>query len=373
MRILICGGGIAGLSAALALRDDGHDIELIEKAEGWRAEGAGLHLPGNAIAPMERLGIAEAVAGQSFVFPRIRYLDERGRRLFDLDLTDGKWPCFQALTRARFHEVLRDRLPNLPVRFGCEVTAVSDEASATEVTFSDGSSANYDLIIGADGINSALRAKLWSEPPTPAFTGLSCWRWLTQLPAGQKEPHFMLGRGTVLLVMPVSRDRAYVFASLLDPEGGLAEAGLDLLRTRFESFGGAVPEILARLGSDAPVLPGRLMQMLVPRWHHANAVLVGDAAHGTLPTMAQGATMAMEDALVLAECLRSHDETGSALQAYEMRRKARAQWVQHQSLKRMGLARLTSPPLVFLRNQVMKALGPKVLASGWRPLVDKSF
>lgn len=373
MRILICGGGIAGLSAALALRGDGHEIELVERADGWRAEGAGLHLPGNAVAPMERLGIADAVAAQSFAFPRIRYQDEGARRLFDLDLTDGRWPSFQALTRARFHEILRNRLIELPVRFGCEVVKVSSEENANAVVFSDGSSANYDLIIGADGINSALREKLWAEPPAPAFTGLCCWRWLTRLPAGQSEPHFMLGRGTVLLVMPVGADRAYVFASLVDPDGALADAGIGLLRTRFARFGGAVPELLTQLEADTPILPGKLMQMLVPRWYQASAVLVGDAAHGTLPTMAQGATMAMEDALVLAESLRSHGDIGSALPAYEARRKPRAQWVQHQSLKRMGLARLTAPPLVYLRNQLMKALGPRVLASGWRPLIDQSF
>lgn len=374
MRILICGGGIAGLSTALALHGDGHELELIERADGWRAVGAGLHLPGNAVAPMKALGIADAVAAQSFAFPRIRYLDEKARRLFDLDLNGGNWPVFQALTRAGFHEILRSRLSDLPVRFDCTMTEVTmGKDAAAEVAFSDGSSAQYDLIVGADGIHSLLRAQLWSADLTPAFTGLSCWRWLTQLPAGQTEPHFMLGRGTVLLIMPVGEERAYVFASLVDPDGSLAEAGSELLRSRFAGFGGAVPELLSQLERDTPILPGKLMQMLVPRWHQKSAVLVGDAAHGTLPTMAQGATMAMEDALVLAESLRGHSEIPAALQAYEERRKSRAQWVQHQSLKRMGLARLTAPPLVFLRNQLMKVLGPKVLASGWRPLIDQAF
>lgn len=374
MRILICGGGIAGLSAALALSSDEHEIDLIEKADGWRAEGAGLHLPGNAVAPMKALGIADAVAAQSFAFPRIRYLNEEAQRLFDLELNDGNWPVFQALTRASFHEILRGRLPDLPVRFRCEVAEVTvNEGAVTEVVFSDGSSAQYDLIVGADGIHSALRAKLWSESLTPVFTGLSCWRWLTHLPSGQTEPHFMLGRGTVLLVMPVGAERAYVFASLVDPDASLAEEGIAVLQSRFGNFGGAVPELLSHLERDAPILPGKLMQMLVPRWHQKSAVLVGDAAHGILPTMAQGATMAMEDALVLAECLRTHSETAAALQAYEARRKARAQWVQNQSLKRMGLARLSAPPMVFLRNQLMKALGPKVLASGWRPLIDQAY
>ncbi len=94
MRILICGGGISGLSTALALKGDGHEIELVEKAPAWRAEGAGLHLPGNAARAMEQLGIFAQVAAQAFTIPRIRYLDNRAGRLFDLELHDGFWPVF---------------------------------------------------------------------------------------------------------------------------------------------------------------------------------------------------------------------------------------------------------------------------------------
>ena len=197
MRILICGGGIAGLSTALALSGDGHEIELIEKADGWRADGAGLHLPGNAVAPLEQLGIAGGGGGKVLCLSRIRYLDEGAGRLFDLNLDDGRWPAFQALSRAGFHEILRKQLSDLPVRFGCEVTAVSTEGRGAgrqaQVTFSDGTTSDFDLVVGADGINSGLRAMLWHEPLAPVFTGLTCWRWMTQLRAGQTEPHFMLG------------------------------------------------------------------------------------------------------------------------------------------------------------------------------------
>ncbi len=377
MRILICGGGISGLSTALALKNDGHEIELIEKASGWRAEGAGLHLPGNAVRPMEHLGIYQDVTDAAFVLPRIRYTDHRAVTLFDLELQDGAWPVFHAIPRAAFHEILRRHLPDLTLRFGCEVMASGGGDGSAEgpvqVTFSDGSVSDYDLIVAADGINSAMRAMHWGRDLAPVPAGISCWRWMTDLPSGQAEPHFMLGRGTVLLVMPVSAGTAYVFASVVDPDGSFADRGTEFLRSAFGDFGGAVPALLARLEADEPILAGALAQMIVPRWFQGARVLVGDAAHGTLPTMAQGATMAMEDALVLAESLREHTNLRDALSQYEKRRLPRAQWVQHQSLKRMGLARLKSGPLIFLRNSLMKRLGPKVLASGWRPLVDQSF
>lgn len=377
MRILICGGGISGLSTALALKADGHEIDLIEKAADWRAEGAGLHLPGNAVRPMEQLGIYPQVAEAAFALPRIRYLDNRARKLFDLELGDGSWPAFQAISRAAFHKILRQNFPDLSVKFGCEVTGISSGGGGPEgpaqVTFSDGTASAYDLVVAADGINSSTRTMLWGGDLAPVSAGISCWRWMTDLPPGQVEPHFMLGRGTVLLVMPVSAQTAYVFASVVDPDGRLADQGIAFLRSAFADFGGSVPGLLARLEQDEPILPGGLAQMIVPQWARGACVLVGDAAHGTLPTMAQGATMAMEDALALAESLREYSDLKEALSRYEKRRIPRAQWVQHQSLKRMGLARLKSGPLVFLRNSLMKRLGPKVLASGWRPLIDQAF
>ncbi len=377
MRILICGGGISGLSTALALKGDGHEIDLVEKAPAWRAEGAGLHLPGNAVRPMEQLGIYAQVAAASFALPRIRYLDNRAGRLFDLELQDGSWPVFQAISRAAFHQILRRELPDLSVKFGCEVTGVDGETEGasepSQVTFSDGAQSSYDLIVAADGINSATRAMLWGADLAPVSAGISCWRWMTELPPGQAEPHFMLGQGTVLLVMPVSSRRAYVFASIVDPDGTLAKQGNAFLRSAFADFGGSVPALLARLEEDEPILAGGLAQMIVPQWVRGACALVGDAAHGTLPTMAQGATMAMEDALVLAESLRENSDLTTALSRYEKRRIPRAHWVQQQSLKRMGLARLKASPLVFLRNSLMKRLGPKVLASGWRPLIDQAF
>lgn len=377
MRILICGGGISGLSTALALKGDGHEIDLIEKAADWRAEGAGLHLPGNAVRPMELLGIYPQVAEVAFTFPRIRYQDNRARVLFDLELGDGSWPVFQATSRAAFHKILRQQLPDLSVKFACEVTAISNgdggSKGPAQVTFSDGTASAYDLVVAADGINSATRAMLWGKDLAPVSAGISCWRWMTELPAGQAEPHFMLGRGSLLLVMPVSAQTAYVFASVVGPDATLADQGAAFLRSAFAGYGGSVPGVLARLEQDEPILPGSLAQMIVPQWVRGASVLVGDAAHGTLPTMAQGASMAMEDALVLAESLREHSDLNEALGSYEKRRIPRAQWVQHQSLKRMGLARLKSGPLVFLRNSLMKRLGPKVLASGWRPLIDQAF
>ncbi len=376
MRILIAGGGIAGLSMAVALKQKGFAAEIIEKADNWRSEGAGLHLPGNAVLPMEKLDILDDVQKRAFDFQAIRYCDQKDNKIFDLDLSDANWPKFQALSRKDFHEILIAKLGDTPIHFGKEIKYLNqqDERKCGPVTvnFEDGSSDEYDLVIAADGIHSSLRTMLFGAELQPASTGINCWRWTTEI-SGRDKPHFMLGKGRILLVMPISEDRAYVFASLTGTENSLIDDSPSFIRREFADFGGAVPAILSRLEDDGPILAGNLLQMIVPDWSKGACVLTGDAAHGTLPTMAQGATMAMEDALVLAEELEKQTTLAEAIEAYKARRIPRAHWVQQQSLKRMGLARIKSQPLLSLRHLVMKAFGPKILASGWRPLIDESF
>ncbi|KKJ77213.1 hypothetical protein WH95_09190 [Kiloniella litopenaei] len=377
MRILIAGGGIAGLSMAIALKQKGFGgVDVVEKADGWRSEGAGLHLPGNAVLPMEKLGILDDVQKRAFDFQTIRYCDQKDNRIFDLDLSGDSWPKFQALSRKDFHEILIAKLGDTPVHFGKEIKSLTqqDESECGPVTvnFEDGSDGEYDLVIAADGIHSSLRTLLFGTALKPVSTGISCWRWTTEI-SGRDKPHFMLGRGKILLVMPISADKAYVFASLTDNGNPFAEDPASLIKREFADFGGPVPKILTRLEEDGPILAGDLLQMIVSDWSKGACVLTGDAAHGTLPTMAQGATMAMEDALVLAEELERQATVAKAIEAYKARRISRAHWVQQQSLKRMGLARIKSQPLLALRHLLMKAFGPKILASGWRPLIDQSF
>ena len=110
MNILIVGGGIAGLSAAIALQGDGNDITIAETLDGWKPTGAGLHLPGNAVTALRDLGVDKDVADKSCAFPRLDYFDHRDRKLFALETKQLGWPTFQALTRSDFHEILCARL-----------------------------------------------------------------------------------------------------------------------------------------------------------------------------------------------------------------------------------------------------------------------
>ncbi|MCB1475931.1 MAG: FAD-dependent monooxygenase [Rhodobiaceae bacterium] len=372
MRVLVCGGGIAGLSTAIALGGNGHEVRVIERSRRWQTGGAGLHLPGNAHAPMTYLGIAEDVARAGKAIPRIDYHSHRGNRLFSLNLAKKGWPPFQAIRRADFHEILRRRASAIEIGLGLEVASL-EQGDDAAVRFSDGTTGRYDLIVGADGINSRMRAALFGEASAPRDMGLTCWRWTTDHPFEIDAPQFMVGCGSAALIMPLGGSRYYVYTSIEDPDRRFVDAAPAALAGILNEYDGAFGEMLTGLGPEDVVLSDRLVEARPTRWIEGRACLVGDAAHGTLPTIAQGAAQAMEDAVALAEELELGNDIPAALNRWQGRRMPRARWVQDQSVKRMKLARLKAKPAVATRNMLFRMIGPMVLAGGWRPLIEEPF
>jgi len=370
MKILIVGGGIAGLSSAIALQDDGHDITIVETLEDWKPAGAGLHLPGNAIDALRALGIDQDVAAKSSAFPRLDYYDHRDRKLFALETEQLGWPIFQALTRSEFHEILCAKLITPTIRFGLSVSAIDDEADQAQVSFTDGTSGSFDLVIGADGINSTVRRLAFGAEHTPQPTGYICWRWITDYPFGLTAPKFVIGHGQVILVMPVGGNRFYVYASTYDPGERIRNLPPSELAAHFARFDGPIRDMLSGVKPDTPIHEGRLQQMVMPEWLAGRVALIGDAAHGTLPTMAQGATQSIKDGLALANALRTDADVETALANWQAARLPEAHWVQQQSLKRMAFAKISGKAGVWLRNTLMRKIGPKIVATGFQPLID---
>ncbi|KEO57236.1 FAD-dependent monooxygenase [Thalassospira permensis] len=370
MNILIVGGGIAGLSAAIALQGDGHDITIAETLDGWKPTGAGLHLPGNAVTALRDLGIDQDVADKSCAFPRLDYFDHRDRKLFALETKQLGWPTFQALTRSDFHEILCARLTTPTIRFGLSVSDISNAPDQAQVRFTDGTTGSFDLVIGADGINSAVRRLVFGPEHVPQPTGYICWRWITDYPFGLTAPKFIIGHGQVILVMPVGDSRFYIYASTYDPGERIHDLPTSELAAHFARFDGPVRDMLGTIGTDTTIHEGRLQQMVMPEWVAGRVALIGDAAHGTLPTMAQGAPQSIKDSLALANAFRAQSDITTALADWQAARLPEAHWVQQQSLQRMGFAKIRGKTGVWLRNTLMRRIGPKIVASGFRPLID---
>ena len=339
MRILVVGAGIAGLAAGRALTRAGHTVEVVERASGQDRGGAGIYLPGNAVRALRRVGLAELGARP---IRAQRILDHRGRLLAEIDLPSFWAPCGPcvALLRADLHHAMATRVT---VGYGLEPVGLEPGPDAVTVHLSDGSRREVDLVVGADGIRSAVRGLL-GDPRPPRRVGQLSWRFLVELD-GIDAWTALLGRGTSFLLVPVGAGRVYCYA---DANG----AGPDQLKELFAGFADPVPAALDRL-TDPYV--GWIEEAPSPAVSAERVVLIGDAAHATAPNMAQGAAMAVEDALVLAEELAEHGTVGAALAAFTTRRRPRTDWVRTRAHGRDRTRGLPAP----VRNAALRLAGER--------------
>lgn len=361
---LVVGAGIAGLALARGLRDRGLPVEVVDRAREPSPAGAGLYLPGNAHRALAALGLDEPVTHRAAVIERQRFLDHRGRVLAEVPLAPfwaGVGPCL-ALPRQDLHEILLASVPDVRIRLGTTV-ARRDGGDPVRVGFTDGTAGEYDLVVGADGVHSAVREEVLGGPPARDL-GLTSWRFVVPGQPDGDAWTVLLGPGRTFLAVPLGSGRTYCYA---DTPSTVDDSGPGRLRELFAGFGGPVPAALAALGPATAVLTARIEEVVAPSWVTADCVLVGDAAHATSPVMAQGAAMALEDAVVLAECLSgcpAGAPIDGALADYQARRRPRVGFVQAQAHRRERTRGL--PPAV--RDLLLRAAGNRVYRSNYRLL-----
>jgi 2-polyprenyl-6-methoxyphenol hydroxylase-like FAD-dependent oxidoreductase len=366
-RILIVGGGIAGLSVATALHRQGLTPELVERSTTWPAVGAGINLPANGVRVLRALGVGEAVDRTATVIRRWGFFDQQGALLCETDLED-LWrdvgPSL-GITRVRLQEALVAGAA-VSHRLGVSLTALTQDDDRVRVSFSDGTSGDYDLVVGADGIHSTVR-ELALSASAPSYAGTMAWRSVIPTrPPGILDMMVLMGEGSFFGLAPMGEGHTYGFgavggARFKDPIVGR----LERFRRRFAEFGAPVPAYLAALQSDEQLHFGAIEWVEVDEWHRGRVVLLGDAAHAGPPHMGEGGCMAMEDALVLADVLPTAESVGSALDAYVRRRRPRAGWVQEQS--RAAAQAWVLPPAV--RNAALRERGDQMFRDRYRPLI----
>lgn len=341
-KALIVGGSVAGMSCAIQLRKSGVAVDLIDVDPDWRTYGAGITITGPTLRALKSLGVLERVKELGAVWSGAKVFNQAGELLEELPIPPlgPDLPGTGGVMRPVLHKILSTRTLQLGanVRLGLTVSGLEQRGGGVEVSFSDSSRATYELAIGADGIFSALRARVFPEAAKPRFTGQVIYRILAERPAGFDRSHFFMGRDTKIGFNPVSPTHMYMFLLYADP----ANPRLDprdmprLLHERMAGFGGFVPQVRATvLGANAHTINYRALDVLMlPRpWYRGRVLLIGDAAHATTPHLASGAGMAIEDGIVLAEELDRGGSVDTALERFMERRFERCRLVIENSVK----------------------------------------
>ena len=367
-RVLVVGGGIAGLTLATALHRRGFEVNLVERAEEWQAAGAGLSVQANGMRILRRLGLDQAVIDAGCIFRRWVFADQDGEALCEIDL-DRVWgdvgPCV-GIARSRLQQVLVKGAAAVPTRLATTVTSLDDDARQVSVGFTDGTQETYDLVVGADGIRSVVRDLAFARVD-PTFAGQIAWRSISPVALpGSPSVQFWLGDGCFFGLCSIDEGHTYGFGYLIhDRHRDPVDGRLERLRHRFGGFGPTVRDYLARLETDEQVHCSTIEWVEQERWHAGRVVLIGDAAHASSPMMGQGGAMAMEDAWVLAEELQGHGTLEQALTAYVERRAPRVHWVQRQS--RAVADSFELPP--HLLHRALRDRGRAMFHDRYAPLV----
>ncbi|WP_284777894.1 FAD-dependent oxidoreductase [Agrobacterium sp. lyk4-40-TYG-31] len=335
-KVLVIGGGFAGMTAALQFSRQGLEVDLVEIDAGWRSYGAGISLHGSTLRVMRQLGLLERFLEDGFVSDGVQLRGADDAVLFTLPtprVAGADIPGGGGIMRTALARILSDavRASTTNIRLGVTFTDIEQDESGVQVTFSDGTSDHFDLVVGADGLYSTVRSRLFPHAPKPRFIGQSVWRAVLPRPEDIETITMWMGPKLKVGLNGVNRTDAYLFLTEDRATNDYVppEALVENLRSLLERFASPIiRKIASELSLENNIIYRPLEQMLMPRpWFAGRVVLIGDAVHATTPHLAAGACIGIEDAIVLAEKLEQHVDAGEALAAFEARRWERCRMV----------------------------------------------
>jgi 2-polyprenyl-6-methoxyphenol hydroxylase-like FAD-dependent oxidoreductase len=340
--VLVVGGGIGGLSAAVALRRAGIRVDLVEINRDWKVYHIGIVVQANFIRAMAALGIAGQAIAAGFPYNGLSFQDLQGNVLREIKGTNAggeRYPSHLGMSRPALHKVLTDAASacGTHVRLGTTLTDIEQHDQGVHVAFSDGTSGDYDVLVGADGVYSKVRSTVFGGKWVPEFTGQGVWRYTVRRPKELTSSFYCVGlEGGKAGFIPLSPETGYIWLVQSEPgnprhpEHRLAE----ILRERLAPCGGMMGRLREQIVNPKLVVYRPLEALLMPApWYRGRVLLIGDAAHATTPHMGQGAAQAVEDAVVLGELLARPDPVADIFEAFMKRRYERCKFVVDSSLQ----------------------------------------
>jgi 2-polyprenyl-6-methoxyphenol hydroxylase-like FAD-dependent oxidoreductase len=325
VRIAIAGGGIGGLTAALALREFGFAAEVYEQAPALLDVGAAIAIWPNAMRVLERLGLGDMIREHAGEMAEIRWLDQHGNLVNRVSITNAV-----ALHRADLQSTLLHALPPNQIKLGHALVGYEALEDKVIASFGNGDEIEADLLIGADGIHSHVRRQIVGDAE-PIYRGYTVWRGIAlEAPSGVPpnaaiEVH---GRGQRFGIGPVGAGRIGWWAAANSVEPAAAhehqreDAQHELLRL-FKGWYSPVVELIAGTLPQMILTTSAFDREPTRTWGNKRVTLLGDAIHPTTPNLGQGGCLAIEDAIVLARCFEKYGATETALRKYESCRYSR--------------------------------------------------
>jgi salicylate hydroxylase len=382
MKIAIVGGGIGGLTTALALSQNSHDITVFERSAGIREIGTGVQISPNAGRLLHSLGLGAAYSEISVNPHRVvlrRWEDDSIIRATDLDesfISQHQVPLAN-VARNELVEILGNAVAarvNVTLKFSTHVVKVEPSDSSSEVILADGSSQSFDIVIGADGIHSVVRPCVGGVDK-PRFSGSAAYRALVPRSAVEDLPIDVtnrMGPDRHVVSYFIGRNRSHLNLVCISPEDSweteswTEQGTMEDLYSRFEGWSPGFLSLLGRV--EEPIFRWALYDREpLEQWGIGTTTLLGDACHPMLPFMAQGSCQAIEDAVVLARCLSdvSTSDAASALRRYEDVRQGRTAQVQTSSLMNRDLFHMVDGQEQRDRDMIFSITPPGMSILDW--------
>ena len=326
-KVLIVGGGLGGLSLGIALRRAGIDAEIVEIHEEFNVYGVGIIQQANALRALDAIGVADEAMRRGSPYGKVKMCAPTGHAFAEIGIPPmGNYPIHNGISRKILHDVLYEAAVanGVNIRMGLTVNEIENEGTRCDVKFSDGTEGSYQLVVAADGVNSKVRSLVFGDYK-PQYIGSSVWRYAFKRPAELETGYMFMGKKAKVGLIPMTADTMYMFVVTAEGDDNpfIPEAEL-------------VPRMKAHLaGFPAKMVADTVEQITDPKgviyrpletlfvagdWYKNRVVMIGDAAHSTIPQMGSGAALAIEDAVVLVEELAKDQSVEVVLENYMKRR-----------------------------------------------------
>lgn len=370
MKVLIVGGGVAGLTLAGLLQQRGFTPNIVEQAPAYGQVGYVIVIWPSGSRVLKGLGLYEDLKNEGFPFSEYNVYDYKGNIIknYTIDKVSKKYGPILSIYRPELIDTLRKAVNPDFIRMDTTVESVIETDKSVEVEFSDGFTDEFDIVVGCDGIRSKTRQLVFGDQPLK-YSGMSGWGfWVdpSLSPSGKIVEYW--GKGKFFGLWP-TKGRLAVFSSVRVKKNKYKndDSKIDDIRKAFKGFGGVVPKVLEQLEDPNKIYQDSYNDLRIKSWSKGRVVLAGDAAHAILPNAGAGVSMAIESASVLAEelCRTDSKYFTHAFKQYEARRRSRVGKVQDQSRIMGKLIYADSDILSLLRDKLMKFYSSKLLFNHW--------